>query len=102
MALWTAPLRIAEIKAYSLVGAALRRPPLSRQRRIPTGGRPEAAPTGETPAARYLSFRQELPKTVKAVCTGSEFYTTCAYSGGSRDLRLICKKRFVPDGFVPE
>ena len=54
---------------------------------------------GET---RYLSFRQELPKTVKAVCTGSEFYTTCAFSGGSRNLRLICKKRFVPDGFVPE
>ena len=54
---------------------------------------------GET---RYLSFRQELPKTVKVVFTGSEFYTTCAFSGGSRELRLICKKRFLPDGFTPE
>ncbi|MBR6053504.1 MAG: ComEC/Rec2 family competence protein [Clostridia bacterium] len=53
---------------------------------------------GET---RYFSFRQELPATVKAVYTGSEFYTTCAFSGGSPDLRLICKKRFLPDGFVP-
>ena len=53
---------------------------------------------GET---RYFSFRQNLPATVKAVYTGSEFYTTCAFSGGSSDLRLLCKKRFVPDGFVP-
>ena len=53
---------------------------------------------GET---RYLSFRQTLPRTVKAVYTGSDFYTTCAFSGGSSDLRLICKNRFVPDGFAP-
>ena len=54
---------------------------------------------GET---RYFSFRQELPASVKVVFTGSEFYVTCAFSGGSSDIRLVCKKRFVPDGFVPE
>ena len=83
---------------------------------------------GET---RYFSFRQFEPQGIMAYScaarrkywgdehisretlplqaiaptagfyTGGEFYTTCAFSGGSPDLRLICKKRFLPDGFVP-
>ena len=53
---------------------------------------------GETP---YLSFTLDLPKTVKTVYTGSEFYKTCLFRGGSDDLRLFCRKRLVPDGFAP-
>ena len=53
---------------------------------------------GETP---YLSFRLTLPDTTKAVFTGNEFFTTCRFSGGADGLRLLCKDRFVPDGFRP-
>ncbi|MBP5428030.1 MAG: ComEC/Rec2 family competence protein [Clostridia bacterium] len=53
---------------------------------------------GETP---YLSFRLDLPETVKTVFTGSEFYKTCVFDGGSPDLKTYCRKRLVPDGFLP-
>ena len=53
---------------------------------------------GETP---YVSFALDLPETVRTVYTGSEFYKTCVFHGGSEDLRLFCRKRLVPDGFAP-
>ena len=53
---------------------------------------------GETP---YLSFTLDLPETVRTVFTGSEFYKTCVFHGGSEDLRLFCRKRLIPDGFTP-
>ena len=53
---------------------------------------------GETP---YLSFRLDLPETVRTVFTGSEFYKTCVFDGGSPDLKTYCEKRLEPDGFLP-
>ena len=53
---------------------------------------------GETP---YLSYELDLPETVRTVYTGSEFYKTCVFHGGSEDLRLFCRKRLIPDGFAP-
>ena len=53
---------------------------------------------GETP---YLSFALDLPVSVRTVFTGSEFYKTCTFAGGASDLRLFCRKRLVPDGFLP-
>ena len=53
---------------------------------------------GET---RYVSFTLGLPDSVRAVFTGSEFYTTCSFPGGSPDLVKQIGKRFVPAGFAP-
>jgi len=53
---------------------------------------------GET---RYLSFRQTLPASVKAVFFGSEFYETCAFTGGADEIEIVSGKRFVPKGFTP-
>ena len=53
---------------------------------------------GET---RFVSFRMDLPDTVKTLFTDSEFYTTCEFTGGASDLRRIFQSRLIPDGFRP-
>lgn len=50
---------------------------------------------------RYASFILGLPDTVRAVFSGSDFYTTCSFPGGSADLIKRVGERFVPADYIP-